>query len=143
MLIVPTVGQAQSVDVGGGGTVVGAPSPVGSGGVYTPPPSRSSGGGENVSLINPLKFDCTANGTGNCLESFLSSIMDFVIQIGVVVVILMLVYIGYLFVVAQGSDSKLSEARQALMWTLIGALILLGAKAITSGIMSTVRALGS
>lgn len=105
----------------------------------TPPPT--TGGGQTVTLINPLGDNtCSANGT--CLSSFLSSIMKFVVQIGSVIVILMLVFVGYKFVVAQGSDSKLTEAKQMLLWTIVGALILLGAQAISSGIEATVKAIG-
>ncbi len=87
-----------------------------------------------VTLMNPLQG-------GTSLESFLNTILSFVIRIGAIVVVLMLVYVGYLFVVAQGSDSKLTDARKALLWTIIGALILLGAQAISLGIQSTVQAL--
>jgi hypothetical protein len=55
----------------------------------------------------------------------------------------MLVYVGYLFVVAQGNDTKLSEAKQALLYTVIGALILLGAQAIAIGICQTTSALAT
>lgn len=53
----------------------------------------------------------------------------------------MLVYVGYLFVVARGNPGEIEAARKALLWTLIGALILLGAKAIAIGIQQTVQAL--
>ncbi len=95
------------------------------------PPSNTTPG---VTLINPLKG-------GASLESFLGNILDFVIRIGAIVVVLILVYIGYLFVVAQGSDTKLTEAKKALLWTIIGALVLLGAVAIKDGIIATVNAI--
>lgn len=98
--------------------------------------------GSNVTLINPLNSgNCTPNGT--CLMEFLNKILDFVVQIGAIAVILMLVYVGYLFVIAQGEPGKISEARNALLWTVIGALILLGAKAISVGIQSTVQAISA
>ena len=101
-----------------------------------------SGSGPSVTLINPLKgVDCMS-GNGNCLMAFLSNILKFVVQIGTIVIILMLVYIGFLFVVAQGSETKLAEAKKALLWTIIGALVLLGAQAISMGIQATVQALG-
>src|SRR3989338_5911058 len=50
--------------------------------------------GQNVTLINPLK-------SGTSLESFLGNILDFIIRIGTIVGILMLVFVGYKFVVAQ------------------------------------------
>ena len=92
------------------------------------------GTGQDIKLINPLK------GSGN-LMSFLQSILDFVIKIGTVVVILMMVFVGYKFVVAQGAPDKIKEARDALLWTLVGALILLGSKAIAFGIEKTVQAI--
>lgn len=98
-------------------------------------PTQSSGNGpENIRLMNPLK------GSGN-LESFLSSILDFVIRIGTIVVILMVVYVGFEFVTARGDPTKISKARESLLWTVIGALILLGAKAIAIGIEATVQAI--
>ena len=104
--------------------------------------STGNGGGTNVTLINPLNSgDCTPNG--DCLRSFLMSILDFLIQIGGIAVILMLVYVGYLFVIAQGNETKITDAKNALLWTVIGALILLGSKAISLGIEQTVKALGS
>ena len=90
--------------------------------------------GSNITLLNPLQG-------GASLESFLNSILDFVIRIGTIIVILMMVYVGYLFVAARGNAGKLEEARRALLWTIVGALILLGAKAIAIGIKATVDAL--
>ena len=85
--------------------------------------------------MNPL-------GAGTTVNSFLLSILNIITNtIGPVIVILMLVYVGFKFVAAQGNESKLTEAKQMLLWTLIGALVLLGAKAIAMGIQATVQAL--
>lgn len=98
--------------------------------------------GQNVRLINPLNTgECAPNQ--NCLLNFLNKILDFVIRIGTVVVILMLVYVGYLFVAAQGEPGAITKARDALLWTVIGALILLGSKAIALGIEAIVKALSA
>jgi hypothetical protein len=96
-------------------------------------------GGPNtgVRLVNPL-------GDGMTLNSFLLSILKIVTEtIGPVVVILMLVYVGFLFVAAQGNSTKISAAREMLLWTVVGALILLGAVAIAKGIEATVQALST
>lgn len=96
--------------------------------------------GPNITLINPLGLgSCTS--TGDCLFAFLDKILNFVIRIGAIVIVLMIVYIGYLFVAAQGKPDKLGEVRKALLWTLVGALILLGAKGISLGVAATVTAL--
>jgi heme/copper-type cytochrome/quinol oxidase subunit 2 len=98
----------------------------------TNPPADAS-----VTLINPL------GPGGSSLETFLNSILDIVIRIGSIVVVVMLVYVGFLFVAAQGNSTKLEAARKALLWTVIGALILLGAKALAVGIKATVQALSA
>lgn len=94
----------------------------------------------NVTLINPLNSgECAPNE--NCLMNFLNKILAFVIKIGTVVVVLMTVYVGYLFVVAQGAPEKIKEARGALLWTVVGALVLLGSQAIAIAIKATVQAI--
>lgn len=99
-------------------------------------PSR----GTSITLANPLNSgECAPNQ--NCLLNFLNKILAFVIKIGTVVVILMMVLVGYKFVAAQGAPDKIKEARDMLLWTVVGALILLGSQAIAKGIEATVRAL--
>jgi hypothetical protein len=113
------------------GGSVGSPNTGGTSGNFV---GQTSPPGQNVTLINPLKG-------GTSLMSFLNSILDFIIQIGTIVVILMMVFVGYKFVAARGEPAKITEARSALLWTLVGALILLGSKAIAIGIEATVQAL--
>ncbi len=88
----------------------------------------------DATLINPLQG-------GGSLESFLLNILAFIIRIGTVIVILMTVFVGYKFVAARGEPGKITEARNALLWTVVGALILLGSQAIAIGIRATVQAL--
>ena len=111
----------------------------------TPSPTQStgnssnpstSGSGQNTTLINPL-------GAGTSLPVLLKDILQLIVQIGTVVIVLMLVYVGFLFVTARGEPGKITAAREALLWTVVGALILLGAQAISLGIQSTVQALST
>jgi hypothetical protein len=90
-----------------------------------------SGGG----LTNPLK--------DSDLVSLLNDLLNFAITIGGIAIVLMLVFVGFKFVAAQGNDSKLTEARTMLFWTVVGALILLGAKAIEAGVQATVQSISS
>ena len=90
----------------------------------------------NVTLVNPL-------GTGTDLNSLLNSILQFVVRIGAIVVVLMLVFVGYKFVAARGNPTAISEARNMLLWTIVGALILLGAQVIAMGIQATVQSLST
>lgn len=108
---------------GGTGTVFGTSG-------NTLPPSQ---GGPSVQLENPL-------GTTD-LKIFILRILDFVIYLGSIIVIFMLVYVGFLFVKARGNPDGINDAKSALLWTVVGALVLLGSKAIALGIEATVKAL--
>ena len=93
--------------------------------------SGSSGCGATGGLKNPLAV-CG-------LPEFLTEILRGVVRIGTIVLIMMLVYVGFLFVVARGNAEKLQSAKSALVWTVIGGLILLGATSIQMVIQGTVR----
>lgn len=86
-------------------------------------------------LINPL------GPTVTDLPAFLNSILAFVVQLGTIALIVTLVYVGYLFVAARGVPAKISDAKRALAYTLIGGMILLGAQAIAMAVQATVAAL--
>ena len=81
-------------------------------------------------LENPLK--------ANSLGEFLTLILDAIVLIAFPFLVLMLVYAGFLFVQAQGNEQKLQEARRTFMWTLLGALLVLGAQALSLAIKATV-----
>lgn len=86
-------------------------------------------------LMNPLGGTCS-------LTALIDAVLSFIVKdVGPVVITLMLVYCGFLFVAAQGNEEKLGQARTALMWTVIGAIILLGAVTIEAVISNTVSSL--
>jgi hypothetical protein len=84
--------------------------------------------------VNPLKV-CS-------LEALLDLVLVAVIRIGTIVLIMMLVWVGFLFVTARGNEEKLRDARRAFFWTIIGGLILLGARGLSAVIQSTANTLG-
>ena len=75
------------------------------------------------------------------LVTLLNEILGYVIQIGTIFLVLMLIYVGFQFVMAQGNPEKVQSARSALLWTAIGGLLLLGAKALALVIVATVSGL--
>ena len=142
---VPSASAFASIDQDAGGTDIDnstqTPAPTTIAPQTQTPPASTGNTDSTITLINPLKgVDCS-NGNGNCLVAFLTNILKFVIQIGTIVVVLMVVFVGYKFVAARGNDAKLIEARQMLLWTVVGALILLGAQAIALTIQATVQAI--
>lgn len=90
-------------------------------------------------LINPLNVgDCEP--AEKCIMSFLDSILKLLIKVGTIVIVFMIIYIGFQYVtVAQTNPGKISEVHQKLLWTVVGALVLLGAQAISYGIQETVK----
>jgi len=93
-----------------------------------------SAGSARGGLENPLKGIDT-------LPQFLTAILKGVVQIGTIILTMMLVYVGFLFVVAQGNPEKLQGAKSALVWTVIGGLVLLGATTIQLVIEGTVKSI--
>lgn len=72
------------------------------------------------------------------LYCFLSDVLSAFVLIVFPIVVLALVYSGYLFVAAQGNPQKLNEARGWLIGVVIGALIILGAQVLAVAVESTI-----
>lgn len=77
----------------------------------------------------------------NSIPAFIQTLLEGVIKIGIPIVALAIIYCGFLFVEARGNSEKLGKAKDALLYTLIGAAILLGSWAIATLISNTVLAL--
>ena len=87
--------------------------------------------GQSGSFLNPLQF--------TSLDQFLTALLEVIIQIGFPIVVLAIIWTGFLFVKARGDVEGLKEARRAFFWTLIGALLVLGAFVLSELIQSTVN----
>lgn len=72
------------------------------------------------------------------IPSFIKEAIRIVLTIGIPIIALAIIYVGFLFVMAQGKPDKIKEAKKALANTLIGAALLLGAFIIAEAIGSTV-----
>lgn len=84
-------------------------------------------------LVNPLNAGSIPELLGIMLES--------VVELGSIAIVLALVWVGFLFVKAQGNEQGLKEARTALFNTLVGGLLVLGAAAISQVLTSTIERL--
>lgn len=77
------------------------------------------------------------------IYGLISAVLSFVVKIGAVVVVFFIIYAGFQFVTAQGSEDKISSAKKSFMWTIIGALILLGAMTLSDVVCNTANQLGA
>ena len=91
------------------------------------------GSDASTKIVNPIK--------STTLVDLIKTILEGIIKIGMPVIVLAIIYSGFLFVSARGKPEKLEEAKKALLYTLIGAAILLGSWAIAQLISDTVLAL--
>ncbi len=96
--------------------------------------AQGTGSSIDFKLPNPL-------GSTSDLPTFISRIADAAVMLLTPVVVIMLLYTGFLFVTAHGNTEKLGEAKRALMYTLAGAALVLGAKGFSTVIKGTVTSL--
>ena len=95
------------------------------------PPGK--GGDCGATFCNPL--------TSGDIPALLAKVLHLLVQIGIPVLVIFIVYAGLLFVTAQGSSEKITKARSALLWTVIGGAILLGSQILADVINKTVSGL--
>ena len=97
-----------------------------------------------------LASTCAAGSSGLCnplgysdLTTFLQKLLQLVAQIGFPVIVLFMVYVGFQYVTASGNPEKLKKLHSYLLWTVVGALIVLGAEALSLAIQATVNQLST
>lgn len=84
----------------------------------------------SLTLQNPL--------TGvNTLPDFINKVMTGLVQLLTPVIVIMFLWTGFLFVKAQGKAEELTAAKKALLYTVIGAALVLGAKGFSLVLQAT------
>lgn len=86
--------------------------------------------GGTVSLQNPLAAD-------NILELF-EAIIDVILVFAVPIIVFFIIYAGFLYVTARGNEGTIEKAHKALLYALIGGLLILGANVLIDVIQGTV-----
>ncbi len=122
---------------GGGGDV--NPSGGGSGEV-----NPSGGGGGDVIPNNSSNFSGLENPIQvGSLAELVAKLLDVVLTIGIPIVAFFIIYSGFKFVLARGNEEKLKEAKQSILYTLLGAALLLGAWVLATAIDSIINSIKS
>lgn len=94
--------------------------------------------GSNDGINIKTTIDNPLGNNLNSIPSFIEEILNIVLYIGIPIVTLAIIYSGFLFVTAQGNSDKLKTAKNTLLYTIIGAALLLGAFVLANAIGSTV-----
>ncbi len=98
--------------------------------------SREPGSTAGKLYDNPLGSETST------VNTLLTKLLDVLIDLGLPVLVLFIVYAGFKYITAQGNETKVTEAHKALWWAVIGGTVLLGAKVIQTAIQATVKSLG-
>jgi len=83
-------------------------------------------------INNPLHSDL------DTIPKFIEAVLNIVLMVGVPIVTLAIIYAGFLFVTAGGNSEKLKVAKKTLLYTIVGAALLLGSWVISEAIAGTV-----
>lgn len=120
-------GPSGDNDIGGGGSGSGA----------TP---ATQGTPTTVSVLG---FDKLENPLGPANLTTVSDVIEralgIIIKVSIPFVVLMLIWTGFQFVIAQGNASKITAAKNTLLWVIVGAAILIGCVAIAKAIANSVE----
>lgn len=94
---------------------------------------------------NTIKLETRINNPlGNSfsdLPSFINTLVDVALVIGIPLITLAIIYSGFLFVSAQGNPKELETAKKNFTYTIIGAALLLGALVIANAIKDTITSI--
>ncbi|MCR4306787.1 MAG: pilin, partial [Candidatus Yonathbacteria bacterium] len=72
------------------------------------------------------------------LNALIEKILKVVVDIGTPIAVLFIIYAGFLFVTAQGDPTKITKAKNAFTWAIIGTAVLLGAWVLAVAIGGTI-----
>ncbi len=89
--------------------------------------------GQGGGLSNPLK--------AQTITEFLVNILDILLTLALPVIVFFIIYGGFKLVTAQGEPGKITDARKAITWAVIGGVVVLASKLILEIIQNTVSAL--
>jgi hypothetical protein len=124
--------------VAGGTTTPGTTTAGTAGTAGTATAGGTAGGTGDISIEFQIKNPLGETGD---LNTFLANILKAIVLLLTPVVVIMMLYAGFLFVSAQGNAEKIGEAKKALLTTLAGAAIVLGAQGFAIILKNTVTCL--
>lgn len=96
-------------------------------------PGTASGFDLTIKLKNPLQVET--------IQEAVRVFMSALVKIAVPFIIVFFIWSGFNFILAQGNPEKIKKAKNMFFNTVIGALLILGAWAITNAIVGTVNSL--
>lgn len=84
-------------------------------------------------FFNPLNF--------NSIPELIRELLRVAVTIATPVVVIFILYAGFLFVSARGNEQQITKAKHMLIWTIIGAILIVGAWAFAVAIVDFFKTL--
>ncbi len=97
-----------------------------------PKTGPTSPGSDPEKLDDPL-------GESVSIEGLLLKLFEIILYVGIPVIAFFLIWSGFMFISAQGNPEKIETAKSRLLYTIIGAILLLGAWTISQAIKGTIE----
>ncbi len=91
----------------------------------------------DTKFCDPGKI-CNPIPSVSTLSGLIKILLEGVIKVGLPLLVLAIIYCGFLFVQARGNPEEITKAKDALLYTMIGAGVILGSWAIAQLITNTV-----
>jgi hypothetical protein len=86
--------------------------------------------GEPIVIFDPVQ---------KTIPEIFRAILDIIMVFAIPIILFFIVWAGFLYVKASGNPDKISQAHNALLYALIGGLIILGANVILAVITNTIN----
>lgn len=92
------------------------------------PPPAGGGNDTNIHIryVNPIQ--------ANNVQGFIAKVIDSAVLLLTPIIVIMILWTGFLFISARGNPEEIGNAKKALLYTLIGATIVLIAKGFSLAI---------
>jgi len=85
----------------------------------------------------PIQINNPLGSTSGTVGDIVDKILEFLLQVGVPIAVLMYVWAGFLFLTSGGNEKKVNTAKQAVIWTSVGLAVLI----ISNGLVEVVKSI--
>lgn len=83
-----------------------------------------------ITIDNPIIADD--------VQELFQTIIDIVLVFAIPIIVFFIIYAGFLYVTARGNESTIQQAHMALLYALVGGLLILGARVLIEVVQGTV-----
>lgn len=84
-----------------------------------------------VTIRNPIQAET--------VTELFAALIDIILVFAIPIVVFFIIYAGFLYVTARGNESTIQKAHMALLYALIGGLLILGARVLIDVVKGTVE----